>query len=129
MRFPLETRTLGQAVLAAALSLGGAWLAAGALRKAAASGPAAPPAFYARALAASPEEVARGRGFYLLSCSQCHGDDARGDEGPDLYRLRLSDAHLAATLERGIKGEMPSFAKKYDRAQIESLVVYLRSLR
>jgi len=52
-----------------------------------------------------------------------------GDEGPSLHNLSISNARIAATIKKGIKGEMPTFAKKYDDTQIAALVSYLRSLR
>jgi mono/diheme cytochrome c family protein len=64
-----------------------------------------------------------------MSCSQCHGDDAHGDEGPDLHNLSISNARIVVTIKKGIKGEMPTFTKKYDDHQIAALVAYLRSLR
>ncbi len=63
-----------------------------------------------------------------MSCAHCHADDASGDEGPDLRKLHLSDAHITLLVKSGIKGDMPSFAKKYDDAQIAAVVAYLRSL-
>jgi len=59
----------------------------------------------------------------------CHGDDGHGDEGPDLHNLVISDARIAAQIKNGKKGEMPSFAKKYDTRQIAAVVDYVRSLR
>ncbi len=64
-----------------------------------------------------------------MSCSECHGGDAHGDEGPDLHNLAISNGRIAMTIEKGIKGEMPAFVKKYDASQIVALVAYLRSLR
>ncbi|MBV9126841.1 MAG: c-type cytochrome, partial [Verrucomicrobia bacterium] len=29
----------------------------------------------------------KGRQLFLQSCAHCHGDDARGDDGPDLHNL------------------------------------------
>src|SRR5580658_1739558 len=80
-------------------------------------------------IAASPELVGQGHEFFEMSCSQCHGDDAHGDEGPDLHNLAISNARIATTIKKGIKGEMPTFAKKYDDRQVAALVSYLRSLR
>jgi len=77
----------------------------------------------------TPELVAQGHEIFEMSCSQCHGDDAHGDEGPDLHNLSISNARIAATIKKGIKGEMPTFAKKYDDRQIAALVIYLQSLR
>jgi len=77
-----------------------------------------------------PIEEARqeGRKLFLNSCAHCHGEDARGDEGPDLHGLEVSDRRIATVIKRGIKGEMPSFAKKHSDAEISLLLVYLRSL-
>jgi mono/diheme cytochrome c family protein len=78
----------------------------------------------------APRDVlfARGRKLYLNSCSHCHGEDARGDEGPDLHGLEISDRRIATVIARGIKGEMPSFAKKHGVEDTAALIVYLRSL-
>ena len=45
----------------------------------------------------SPEltaDAAQGRHLFLMNCAHCHGDDARGDEGPDLHNLHRSDARI-----------------------------------
>lgn len=73
-------------------------------------------------------QAEQGRTLFMASCAHCHGMDARGDEGPDLHGLQMSDRYIGRVVERGIKGEMPSFAKKYDAQQIAALVAYLRSL-
>jgi mono/diheme cytochrome c family protein len=71
----------------------------------------------------------RGRTLFLQSCAHCHGGDARGDEGPDLHDLWVSDRRIATVMRNGIKGEMPSFAKKHDPLEIALLVSYVRSLK
>lgn len=71
---------------------------------------------------------AAGRSLFLNSCAHCHGADARGDEGPDLHALEISDRRIATVISRGIKGEMPSFAKKHPPEEIEALIAYLRTL-
>jgi mono/diheme cytochrome c family protein len=131
MRLSLETRALGWATLAALLSLGGAGLLAGAIRMTAgSSGGAALTDAVATspAVSSAPEVVSKGHEFFEMSCSHCHGDDAHGDEGPDLHNLSISNARIAATIRTGIKGEMPTFAKKYDGSQVAALVSYLRTL-
>jgi mono/diheme cytochrome c family protein len=75
------------------------------------------------------ELVAQGRQLFVKSCAHCHGLDARGDDGPDLHALWVSDRRIATVVHDGIKGEMPSFAKKHDSAQIALLVAYVRSLQ
>ena len=68
------------------------------------------------------------RALFLNSCAHCHGADARGDEGPDLHDLQVSDRYIANTIRRGIKGEMPPFARKHNGADISALLAYVRSL-
>lgn len=70
-----------------------------------------------------------GRHLFLMNCAHCHGDDARGDEGPDLYDLHKSDARIHQVITAGIKGEMPSFAKKFNDEDIRALTAYLRTLK
>jgi mono/diheme cytochrome c family protein len=128
MSLSLETKALGCAVLAASLSVGGSWLLAGPIKMIAASS-ATPADGASSEIVIFPELADQGREFFEMSCSQCHGDDAHGDEGPDLHNLAISNARIVATIKKGIKGEMPTFAKKYDDHQITALVSYLRSLR
>jgi mono/diheme cytochrome c family protein len=117
-------------VLVALLSLGSAWVAAIAIK--AMPGFVAAPASSAQSsseVATSPELVDQGHHFFGMSCVECHGDDAHGDEGPDLHNLAISNARIATQIKNGTKGEMPSFAKKYNDRQIAALVSYVRSLR
>jgi mono/diheme cytochrome c family protein len=74
-------------------------------------------------------DATQGRHLFLMNCAHCHGDDARGDEGPDLYNLHKSDARIHQVITGGIKGEMPSFAKKLGDPEIRQLTAYLRTLR
>jgi mono/diheme cytochrome c family protein len=76
----------------------------------------------------SPGMVAQGRRLFLASCAHCHGADAAGDEGPDLHGIEASDRYIARTILRGIKGEMPSFAKKLGAPDVARLTAYVRSL-
>ena len=69
-----------------------------------------------------------GRHLFLLNCAHCHGDDAHGGEGPDLYDLNKSNARIHQVIMSGIKGEMPSFGKKFNESDIQSLTAYLRTL-
>src|SRR6218665_3208591 len=74
-----------------------------------------------------------GRHLFTQSCAHCHGDDARGDgedgDGPDLYRLRIGNARIAAVIRTGIPDEMPSFLKKHGPEDIADLTAYLRTLQ
>lgn len=74
-------------------------------------------------------EAAQGRHLFLMNCAHCHGDDARGDEGPDLHGLNKSDMRIHQVIAAGIKGEMPSFGKKLGDPEIHQLTAYLRTLK
>lgn len=74
------------------------------------------------------QQIEQGRQYFAMSCAHCHADDATGDEGPNLHKLKITDAHIHLVVTNGIKGEMPTFAKKYDDAQISSIAAFLRSL-
>ena len=74
--------------------------------------------------------AARGRGFFFQSCAHCHGQDADGGEdAPSLRKLPISGAHMTLVIQSGIKGEMPSFSKKYSAQDTAALVAYLKTLQ
>ena len=73
--------------------------------------------------------VNRGKALFAQSCAPCHGRDADGGEdAPSLQKLDISEAHISLLVHSGIKGEMPSFAKKYSNSQIESIVKFVKTL-
>ncbi len=109
------------------LALGGAWGLAATIQMM--PGPALGPAAPEMEVSSAPEVVRQGGQFFATSCTECHGDDAHGDEGPDLHNLTISNARISATIHKGVKGEMPSFARKYDDKEIGAIVSYLRTLR
>jgi mono/diheme cytochrome c family protein len=71
----------------------------------------------------------QGHSLFARNCAHCHGDDARGDEGPTLYNLAMSDARIAKRIKEGIKGEMPKFGTKLNDMDIAALISYLRTLK
>jgi mono/diheme cytochrome c family protein len=73
--------------------------------------------------------VAQGQHLFLMNCAHCHGDDARGDEGPDLHGLRKTDARLGALINNGIKGEMPRFSQKLSQSDVQAVIAFLNSLK
>lgn len=74
--------------------------------------------------------VAKGRGFFFQSCAHCHGQDADGGEdAPSLRKLQISSAHMTLVIQSGIKGEMPSFSKKYSVQDTVAIVAYLKTLQ
>ena len=74
-------------------------------------------------------QAEQGRSLFARNCAHCHGDDARGDEGPTLYNLAMSDARIAKRIKDGIKGEMPKFGSKLNDTDIAALTAYLRTLK
>jgi mono/diheme cytochrome c family protein len=124
MNLSPEKRAFACAILAATFSVGSAWLLTSPIQTMTSSPPSP-----RSAILASSALPAQGREFFAQSCSDCHGEDAHGDEGPDLHNLSISNARIAAQIRNGAKGEMPSFAKKYDAQQVAALVSYVRSLR
>jgi mono/diheme cytochrome c family protein len=83
-----------------------------------------------KAIGRSDAVVAQGRSFFVKSCAHCHGKDADGGEdAPSLQKITISPAHMTLVLQNGIKGDMPSFAKKYSDADIQKIVAYLQTLK
>lgn len=74
-------------------------------------------------------KAAAGYRLFDHNCAHCHGDDARGDEGPDLHGLRRSDAKIEKIIKNGIKGEMPAFGKKFSDEDVQALIAWLRTLK
>ena len=75
-----------------------------------------------------PPPAKVGRSLFLKNCAHCHGDDARGDEGPDLHGLKRSDEWIARRIRNGVKGEMTAFGEKFSQSDVDALIAYLRSL-
>lgn len=77
----------------------------------------------------SGEAARRGQSLFARNCAHCHGDDARGDEGPDLHELKKSDARISKIINQGIKGEMPAFGGKFKEEDIQALIAFLRTFK
>ena len=77
----------------------------------------------------SAQLVAAGHTVFLTNCAPCHGAQAQGDDGPNLHKLGLPDDAIASTVTNGIKGEMPSFAKKVKDKDLKAVVAYVHSLQ
>jgi mono/diheme cytochrome c family protein len=128
MKLSHETRAIAWAALAAALSLGSALLVASPIQRINFEVPSHAAENQMVTNVASSALLALGQRDFALTCADCHGDDAHGDEGPDLHHLPISNSRISSTIHNGIKGEMPSFAKKYDPENVAALVAYIRSL-
>ena len=126
-----EGKAFLAAICASAMALAGMFGVASVIRHGQSS--IAIPTFATSAQAASkPQELtadaAQGRHLFLMNCAHCHGDDAHGDEGPDLHDLHRSDTRIYEVITAGIKGEMPSFGKKLGDPDVRQLIAYLRTL-
>src|SRR5689334_18889460 len=75
------------------------------------------------------EDAKRGQSLFERNCAHCHGDDARGDEGPDLHNLKKSDTRITKIVTEGIKGEMPAFGTKLKDEEVKALIAFLRTLK
>ena len=75
------------------------------------------------------ETVIHGRQVFIKHCVECHGFDARGDEGSNLHNLGAGEALMRQIITGGIKGEMPAYGKMLNEADVRALIAYLRTLR
>jgi mono/diheme cytochrome c family protein len=126
-----NVNALGGAILAAALSLTGAWAGGVALQRAARRHSKELPQtdeWAMTVITSASATVASGKRVFQRQCAHCHGIDAHGDEGPDLHDLQVSDRYIARVVSRGIPHEMPSFAKKLTHDDTAALILFLRSL-
>ncbi|MDD5262032.1 MAG: cytochrome c [Methylacidiphilales bacterium] len=126
----VEKNAAGLGVLSGVLALGAALGLAEIMKSQTPIGPLPASSGPAATLTAADKQAlaALGRGYFIQSCAHCHGDDARGDEGPNLHGLKISNARIEHRIRNGSKGRMPSFAKKYGPAGIAALREYLRTL-
>jgi len=74
------------------------------------------------------EVAGRGRQIFVKHCAECHGYEARGDEGSDLHKLRAGDALIRQVITGGIKGAMPAYGKVLNDSDVRALTSYLRTL-
>lgn len=71
----------------------------------------------------------KGYTLFMMNCAHCHGNNARGDEGPDLHGVTKSDARIASIIKNGVKGEMPKFGSKLTDTDVQTLIAFVRTLR
>lgn len=81
------------------------------------------------AIAAVPD----GARLYAQNCAVCHGESGTGGVGVPLalpgFQSSVDDAYLRATIRHGRPGRvMPAFARLSD-AEVDALVVHIRSWR
>ena len=83
-------------------------------------------------------DVVYGKQIFLANCARCHGAEARGGNMPMIgvvanltdkgWQEKITDAQIASTIAHG-KGKMPGFMGQLDKRALDSVVVYLRSLK
>jgi cytochrome c6 len=78
-----------------------------------------------------------GQKLFEQNCAKCHGPDGSGNtsigkavgakdlRAPEV--LKLTDAQIFTQVDQG-KGNMPPFGGTLNKAQIDSLIPYVRSL-
>ena len=81
------------------------------------------------AIPTSGTQAHKGYTLFMMNCAHCHGNDARGDEGPDLHGVTKSDARIASMIKNGVKGEMPKFGAKLSETDIQALIAFVRTLK
>ena len=80
-----------------------------------------------------PEYQSAGRELFMNNCARCHGDDAKGDKGPDLTARKRqskwagSEQPLINKINKGGLF-MPKFGKKLSPDEIKQIADYVRSL-
>jgi cytochrome c oxidase cbb3-type subunit 3 len=88
-----------------------------------------------QANAASNGSPQAGQQLFSSNCAGCHGLDARGGEhGPNIATTsevqRLGDRDILRIVRDGISGAgMPAFRSKFDDAQLQAVVSYVRVLQ
>ena len=89
---------------------------------------------YAWSLAASPQQVERGKAVYHEQCVQCHGDQGKGDGKDAPGKLPdLSDFATLAKVAPGLwdqamaSGHVPSFAGTLSEADRRAAIDYVRT--
>jgi cytochrome c oxidase cbb3-type subunit 2 len=98
-------------------------------------------------LAGDPKAIAVGRQIYSDHCSACHGEDAKGDIGPDLtdniflyaegdlpdddYFEIINNGTSPGMVEEGrtAKGGMIPYKDTLSKNEIWSVIAYIRSLQ
>src|SRR5438046_6455110 len=80
------------------------------------------------AVATRQSEPLPGKIPFERVCAACHGEDAKGDQGPSLLPMTLEYEELLAKVRQG-GGEMPAITKaKMSDDEVKQVLEYLKSL-
>jgi mono/diheme cytochrome c family protein len=126
MKLPLEIKATILGTVSGLAAVGLAFAAGEIIRPNATSEPGG-----TKTLVIPPADTKERQGYtlFMMNCAHCHGNDARGDEGPDLHGVTKSDSRISAIIKNGIKGEMPKFGAKLTDTDVRALTAFLRSLK
>lgn len=79
-----------------------------------------------------------GKGVWVAMCARCHGNAGEGGAMPDgkavaaladpAWQAKTSDRDIARTIAVG-KDPMPSFMRELDRAKLQGVIAYIRTLK
>lgn len=72
-----------------------------------------------------PELIAEGEETVKTSCILCHGRDLKGDMGPSLFNLQLTEEEIREILVKG-KGSMPPIIAN---GKEDAVIAYLMTLK
>ena len=76
----------------------------------------------------SQGNLASGRQVYVQNCARCHGDDAKGKNGPRLVGKSLSQDQIEQTVTEGRPPKMPAFGNQLSPTEVKAVAAYVRSL-
>jgi mono/diheme cytochrome c family protein len=80
------------------------------------------------AVATRQSEPLPGKVPFERICAACHGEDAKGNQGPSLLPMTMEYDELLAKVRQG-GGEMPSISKtKLTDDEVNKILEYLKSL-
>jgi mono/diheme cytochrome c family protein len=83
---------------------------------------------HARSGQSVDKDSASGRQLFLQNCARCHGNDAKGKNGPRLVGKSLSLDEIEKTVTDGRPPKMPSFGKQLSSTEVKAVSAYVRSL-
>lgn len=78
------------------------------------------------------KSIVEGKGIYAEHCAGCHGEDLKGEDGPDLtahFRFGETDDRKFESIAKGRPAGMPAFGSALGRDRIWKLLAYIDSVR
>ena len=68
--------------------------------------------------------------LFATTCGWCHSDGGRtAGKGPQLMDTKRSDDFIRYRIKHGKEGAMPAFGAALTDADIDKIIVYIRSLK